>query len=412
MVAPEIAAALIASAVLAETGATPAPQDDWLWTAERLSSSARVSYIVDATENAQESSERLVVRHRASAYAIAILIIISALSIGRELEPVWRSSGGHPFLIAWPAIILAASIGGLGPGLVATGLTSVGIVLWMDSNSPFRAQGLGGITAVAIFVTSGVAISMLTERLHRARSRESQLRRSREAILAIVAHDLRSPLNSVMFTTAIIRKKPEHLTRGLQSIERSVRRMEHLLRDLVDAAVLDHNGHLSIALAEEDVSAIIAEAIVAATAQAVTRAVSIESELGHGARNIRCDRERVLQVLGNLLGNAIKFTAEGSRVIVRTAALDNFVRIEVTDAGPGIKPEHQARVFQRHWTSAAKGTGAGLGLYIAYGIARAHGGQLWLHSEPGQGATFFLTIPTVSSAGAELCPSAEHFHLS
>jgi signal transduction histidine kinase len=98
--------------------------------------------------------------------------------------------------------------------------------------------------------------------------------------------------------------------------------------------------------------------------------------------------------------------------MVRAASLDAFVRIEVTDTGPGIKPEHHAAIFKRHWSGRLTGAGAGLGLYIARGIVRAHGGQLWLHSEPGHGASFFATFPLARIVGLSRRDDAEHFRLS
>jgi signal transduction histidine kinase len=81
----------------------------------------------------------------------------------------------------------------------------------------------------------------------------------------------------------------------------------------------------------------------------------------------------------------------------RAAAL---ARVEVTDSGPGIKPEHQAHVFERHWSGRLAGAGAGLGLFIAHGIVRAHGGTMWLHSEPGHGTSFFFVLPALDDEPA------------
>jgi signal transduction histidine kinase len=175
--------------------------------------------------------------------------------------------------------------------------------------------------------------------------------------------------------------------------------MDRLIGDLVDASVLDNNMSLSIVLADEDVTPLIADAVASVTPDAMMKGVSIATELAPRLCS-SCDRERVLQAIGNLLGNAMKFTPEGGRITVRAVRTEAFVRIEVSDSGPGIKLEDQSLVFERNWTSGGK-TGAGLGLYIATGIVRAHGGRLWLHSEPGHGTTFFLTIPVAPSSPAK-----------
>lgn len=109
----------------------------------------------------------------------------------------------------------------------------------------------------------------------------------------------------------------------------------------------------------------------------------------------------MLQAIGNLLGNAVKFTPEAGRIAVRAVADEAFVRVEISDSGPGIKADQQAKVFERHWSGGAGSSGAGLGLFITRGIIHAHGGRIWLHSAPGHGSTFFLTIPAAAPAGSQ-----------
>jgi len=167
--------------------------------------------------------------------------------------------------------------------------------------------------------------------------------------------------------------------------------MDHLIRDLVDASRLDADETLAMVQGPEILAPILEEAVGSASLNAGAKSLRIDSECARGLR-LRCDRERLLQVLGNLLDNAVKFTPEHGHIHVRAAKMSELVRIEVTDSGPGIKPEHQASVFKRHWSGRLSGSGAGLGLFIAHGIVRAHGGRMWLHSEPGQGTSFFFTL--------------------
>ncbi|NUO47592.1 MAG: HAMP domain-containing histidine kinase, partial [Polyangiaceae bacterium] len=110
---------------------------------------------------------------------------------------------------------------------------------------------------------------------------------------------------------------------------------------------------------------------------------------------VYAERERVIQVLSNLLANAIKFTPEGGAVTVGVEALDHEVRIFMHDTGAGIPAEHLSHVFSRYWKAEKGGRrGAGLGLYIAKGVVEAHGGQIWVESVPGEGSTFFFTLPS------------------
>ena len=107
------------------------------------------------------------------------------------------------------------------------------------------------------------------------------------------------------------------------------------------------------------------------------------------------DRERLRQVLSNLVGNAIKFTPSAGSVRIDTRIEDGYVRFAVTDTGPGIARADQARIFERYWRGAEPKpqSGTGLGLYIAKGIVDAHGGRLWVESAEGRGSTFAFTIP-------------------
>ena len=186
----------------------------------------------------------------------------------------------------------------------------------------------------------------------------------------------------------------------------------HLIRDLVDASALDGTGSLSLVFAEEEIASFVGEAVANATLQAASKAIAISAEVSPDLR-VRCDRDRMLQVLGNLLANAVRFTLEGGRITVRAVRLDPFVRMGVTDTGPGIRREHQQAVFERHWSGGTVCGGAGLGLFIARGIVRGHGGRLWLHSEPGHGTPFLLTLPAVAPAWrGQRAASSERFRFS
>jgi signal transduction histidine kinase len=328
-------------------------------------------------------------------YSVAVVLTTAITAGAHALKPVSDLSWRHPYLIGWPTVIAAAWFGGLGPGLVATALCGGGILLlWTEPVGSLRSALPSDLVALGLFAFCGVVVSALIHNLHRARAGERQLRRSREIVLGIVAHDLRNPLGAIALSSQVLRRRPTDVKR-LDAIERAARRMDRLIGDLLDASVLDNNMSLSVIVADEDVAPLVADAVAAVTSDATLKGISLVTEMTPDLR-ASCDRERILQVLGNLLGNAVKFTPEGGRVTVRAVTSESFVRVEVSDSGPSIKPDHQQFVFERNWTSGGK-AGAGLGLFIARGIVRAHGGRLWVHSEPGHGTTFFLTVPAARS---------------
>jgi PAS domain S-box-containing protein len=219
---------------------------------------------------------------------------------------------------------------------------------------------------------------------------------SREQLLATVSHDLRDPLGTIALANATLREAAEgdpvveHVT---QTIERSVGRMEQLLGDLLDLATIE-SGHLSIERATHDAGAMLEEARDAISARAAGKGIAIAVTHPAAPSSVDCDRRRVLQVLSNLLGNAVKFTPNHGTITVSARRDADQVVFSVSDTGIGIAAEQLPHVFDRYWKSRdrAKG-GTGLGLAISRGIVEQHGGSLAVDSRPGAGSTFSFTLP-------------------
>jgi signal transduction histidine kinase len=226
---------------------------------------------------------------------------------------------------------------------------------------------------------------------------------AREELLATVAHDLRSPLSAIIMKAATIRKLAdlEKARERAASIENVSIRMEFLIRSLLDAASLEA-GRFSICKTRCDLGELLTEAVDMFTSLARPKSIRLETTKPVEVK-VFADRERVLQVMSNLIGNAVKFTPEGGRISVSAARDADDVRVSVSDSGPGIAPEHVPHLFEQFWqveTGLRRG-GAGLGLYIAKGIVEAHAGRLWVESEPGRGANFQFTLPAFGPPGAD-----------
>jgi signal transduction histidine kinase len=224
--------------------------------------------------------------------------------------------------------------------------------------------------------------------------------RDRQEVLALVAHDLRAPLSALSIAASVLlRRTPDSDRRAsrrfLEIIARSLRQMDHLVAGLLDTASLDA-GQFTIRKEWHLISSIVDDALEMQALAASQKALVLQADPSDEVVHVFCDRDRVVQVLMNLLGNAIKFTSSGGLVKVVWRRLPGELLISVIDTGCGIAPANVTRVFERYWESGGKhygSRGTGLGLYISRGIVEAHGGRIWVESELGQGCRFSFTVP-------------------
>jgi signal transduction histidine kinase len=184
----------------------------------------------------------------------------------------------------------------------------------------------------------------------------------------------------------------------LERCQRAARRMTHMISDLVDAASLE-TGTLSLDRHDSELGRVISDAMDLLQPLAEARKLRLSCQLSEGVQSAFCDRERIVQVLSNIVGNAIKFTPAGGHVRIICEAWGEMVRIAVSDDGPGIPSDQIPRIFERYWHQAQRESrqGAGLGLYIAKGIVENHGGRIWVDSTLGRGSTFYFTLPAAAA---------------
>lgn len=211
--------------------------------------------------------------------------------------------------------------------------------------------------------------------------------RRREEMLGIVAHDLRGPLALVRATAEELSHRSPETAPVADQLLRACRRMVRMVDDLLDASQIDAGAlgvkpaALSLARLLEEVKTTVA-----------LRGRSIDFPAVDPDVFIWADRDRVLQVFSNLLGNALKFTPPEGRVWVECECVDDRALLRVRDTGPGVPLAQRAHLFDRYWSAEAAPGSAGLGLYIARALVTAHGGQLVLE-ETDQGATFRFDLP-------------------
>lgn len=223
---------------------------------------------------------------------------------------------------------------------------------------------------------------------------ESRL--ARDEMMAVVAHDLRNPVHTIMLASgamADLGLSEEENRKQVALIRRAAGGMDHLIRDLLDATQIE-KGQLAIQVAPTDVAAVIGDASAMCAQRAADCGIAIETDVATDLPRVVADRDRVVQVLGNLLGNSIKFTGKGGRITLRAAPRGRHVEVAVVDNGRGLAPDQIPRVFDRYWQADRKGRrGVGLGLAIVRGIVEAHGGVVEVESTLGKGSEFRFTLP-------------------
>ena len=229
-----------------------------------------------------------------------------------------------------------------------------------------------------------------------ARRHAELMARAREEVLGVVAHDLRNPLNLVGSSAQLLMEpdlSPEQRTPVYAIHARAVRRMNRLIGDLLDVVRLEA-GRLSLDIRPCDINRVLTDAAETFRARAGEQHVELGIVPAPPGTVVPADGERLVQVLDNLIGNALKFTPSGGRVTISAGVADGHVCLAVADTGPGIPEEHRARLFDRFWQAEGNDRrGVGLGLAIARGIVEAHRGRLWVESTVGSGSTFHFTLP-------------------
>jgi signal transduction histidine kinase len=220
--------------------------------------------------------------------------------------------------------------------------------------------------------------------------------RVREETLAIVSHDLRNPLATIDLGATMALESGDigpKARKHVETIHRSANRMGHLLGDLLDAASL-RAGRLTMVMKNEDVAALVARVIEAHEELARKQGMELVCDCAVQGAQICGDRERLMQVFGNIIGNAFKFCGRGDVVTFRARVADREVVFDVADPGPGIADDELPHVFQPYWSAMRHAKkGLGLGLYICKAIIEAHRGTISVDSKLGRGTTFSITIP-------------------
>ncbi len=234
---------------------------------------------------------------------------------------------------------------------------------------------------------------------------------ARDDMIQLVSHDLRNPLQSISTAAALLQFDPpaERRARSLASITLATMQMNRLLQDLLDISQMDA-GRFSVSPEWVEAKTLVDEAFTLFGQVAEEKSIRLVCRADEDATFVKADRARIMQVLTNLIGNALKFVPEGGTITVAAERQGSRVRFAVADTGIGLAPDQQPRVFDRFWRGEYnKERGAGLGLAVAKGIVEAHGGEIGVESRRGVGSTFYflldaVPLPVLSELAAETGP--------
>jgi PAS domain S-box-containing protein len=272
--------------------------------------------------------------------------------------------------------------------------------------TPLRDEA-GNLIGYVKVLPDATEKKLADEQLEEALVREQDTRievesvnRSKDEFIALISHELRSPLNAILGWTSVLRQAghDEQLyDRGLEVIERSARLQSQLIEDLMDTARAI-SGKMRLEVRPMNVTEMIEEAEEVVRPAGQAKRIALDNRLDRNAGQITGDPDRLQQAVWNLLSNAVKFTNEGGRVEVRSERVDPYVHISVSDTGRGIKPEFLPYVFDRYTQAYAFGGrragGLGLGLTLVRQLVEMHGGRVAAESEGEEkGATFTIKLP-------------------
>jgi two-component system, chemotaxis family, sensor kinase Cph1 len=348
---------------------------------------------------------RFVVAERSAPlrYGVAVCVAVLALLLVHWLN---RLENTQLSSFAFLSVVISALYGGMGPALVAASLTAVGIDYFFAEPRFTVFDTWASVLRVATYGIAGFLVASVVASLREAyrelleqHRQTDEARQARENVLAIVSHDLRSPLSAILLSVGYLRRAAHdnvpvgELRSTLDGLHRSAVRMRRLVDDLLDLAAIDA-GRFKIETGLHDLVPIVEDAVETVRSSAEAKGVQLVLSVAEHPLPVHCDRERITQVLSNLIGNAVKFSPDGAAVEVGASTTADWIRVEVRDCGPGIDAAQIPHLFTKYWQAAGSGRkGTGLGLFIAKSIIDAHGGRIEVASEVGRGSRFSACLP-------------------
>ena len=303
---------------------------------------------------------------------------------------IWPFIPPSPQLLFYPAVFVAARLGGARVGYAASLISALAIAYGFLPPAGLAIADASDALDLAIFLGVSIAMSQAVGKLAERIARERAARQAMKETWSMVAHDLRTPLSTIRMGSDLLAHRTEvDVRRQAQIIERSSVRAASLVEDALDAMQLG-DGALAVVPKPCAVRDLVARVADEASLAAGRRGIQLETSVSTTHSTVFCDGERITQVLANLVANAVRFTPAGGTIAVVAEDDSDGVKITVRDSGKGIASSDLANVFTKRWTT---GGGHGLGLWIAQTILEAHARKLTVTSTAGVGTSFAFSLP-------------------
>ena len=329
------------------------------------------------------------------AVGMTILLVYLILGLGFHVFDV----GGH-----WWELALAGALGA-GIALVIARWVARGMTQPLrDMAQAARRMETGDYTQ-RVHTDSVDEVGRLAHAFNRMSAELESLEQLRRDLVANVSHELKTPISALHaqlenLLDGVERPDPETLQVMLAQSER----LGRLVDQLLDLSRLE-SGDVPLEPVPVELAPLVAQVLSEIEVARPDRGVDLDDRVPDDLPPVLADRERVHQVLFNLLDNAVRFTPAGGRVTVTASRHNGSVDVEVADTGPGIAPEHLPRLFERFYrvdeARSRDDGGTGIGLAIARSVVEAHGGRIWAESEPGRGSTFTFELPAAPAVGGD-----------
>jgi signal transduction histidine kinase len=343
----------------------------------------------------------------------ALGLALAALAVVVELA-VMDTTSPAPFLLVYPAVLVAAWWGGRPAGGMAILTSAFALAYWFLPPTPsFAVAARRDALDLVMFCGVSMVLVELVVRTKRALAEAYAARRTAEAatdardtVLAVVAHDLRNPLQTIGLTAELLAgdaswHHEERADRRLMRIRSAAARARRLVDDLLDGASTS-GAPVALDMSRSSLPSLVDETLSPFMALAEGRSIELELPRDGGPSGaIVCDRDRIIRVLSNLVDNALKYTQRGGKVAVDVRRRPDGIQFEVSDTGQGMTKDELSHAFERRWRGPGPGHGFGLGLWISKVLVEAHGGALEATSTPRGGTRMSFFVPQPDEGALE-----------